>query len=880
MSETQPTHESATEPIWAPEELERFAHHARPQVRAWSLRRLALFAPAAAQAQAARCLCEPQPSVQAEALRVLEDAPCEGSYDALRASLEGGNLSGHLRARVEQLLLSEVQDPDALLRRLSAPTGSSDLRLWQALRGLAPDRCREPLLAATSAEMPRPDLLELLCGVAVPNDAALLLARASALGATDDQEVVLQALRAECDADDLTFEPEEGDLPAHLARLADDAPWWESVRTPLEALERAMHAERWTDALRAARELGAQLGAGPGGGPAALLRAIALSQELLRCVETSTESDRLAAELAYPLGVGLIRARRVCDALAAPTSTERLLSLRRRCSLPQRAWLDDELQRRWGLDAPQERALVLAALHSDLSLDVAPELHARASLLLALLPDANLAREVLDAITDEASENELDAALALLTSRPEALRAVAEARLGHTHVQADFALLSALAAQPFRWASRLVVERLDELLRSQPTCEILDACAELGDPSALSLLLCEWRPGEQPLAATLVFLATLGNREEELPDAIRREGEAHERKLEPSQHTALSFPTRELRTAPSWAADETFARARQPLPLDLRCNACGRTYTYEIKRLYLNPNLSDEPDRGIVLGQLIRCKRCGAEDDYELTTQAYGFTTLLLLQATRANAADAADDDDEGRVLLGSPQLWDGTPVRRPSQAAALLRTQAEARPHQALGWRRLGNLLLKFEELEAAESAFLRAVEVDATEAESPYALAGLLAQRRNAKEAMRWLNTAARRLPSSKTQGEARRALGQAIAHDLGHVIPQTEGPAGLTATWKQAVTEQKWVPASSSVDLRKLASWTALGEFLASPDTLSVSITGELPAPQDTLLARRLASPRTPEGTVVRTMPRVGRNDPCPCGSGKKYKKCCLA
>ena len=23
----------------------------------------------------------------------------------------------------------------------------------------------------------------------------------------------------------------------------------------------------------------------------------------------------------------------------------------------------------------------------------------------------------------------------------------------------------------------------------------------------------------------------------------------------------------------------------------------------------------------------------------------------------------------------------------------------------------------------------------------------------------------------------------------------------------------------------------------------------------------------------------MPKIGRNDPCPCGSGKKYKKCCL-
>jgi preprotein translocase subunit SecA len=24
--------------------------------------------------------------------------------------------------------------------------------------------------------------------------------------------------------------------------------------------------------------------------------------------------------------------------------------------------------------------------------------------------------------------------------------------------------------------------------------------------------------------------------------------------------------------------------------------------------------------------------------------------------------------------------------------------------------------------------------------------------------------------------------------------------------------------------------------------------------------------------------RNAPKVGRNDPCPCGSGKKYKKCC--
>ncbi|MBS0590031.1 MAG: SEC-C domain-containing protein, partial [Proteobacteria bacterium] len=27
----------------------------------------------------------------------------------------------------------------------------------------------------------------------------------------------------------------------------------------------------------------------------------------------------------------------------------------------------------------------------------------------------------------------------------------------------------------------------------------------------------------------------------------------------------------------------------------------------------------------------------------------------------------------------------------------------------------------------------------------------------------------------------------------------------------------------------------------------------------------------------GTIIREAPKVGRNDPCPCGSGKKYKQC---
>ena len=36
---------------------------------------------------------------------------------------------------------------------------------------------------------------------------------------------------------------------------------------------------------------------------------------------------------------------------------------------------------------------------------------------------------------------------------------------------------------------------------------------------------------------------------------------------------------------------------------------------------------------------------------------------------------------------------------------------------------------------------------------------------------------------------------------------------------------------------------------------------------------------AEPAAWSEPIINTGPKVGRNDPCPCGSGKKYKKCCL-
>ena len=38
-----------------------------------------------------------------------------------------------------------------------------------------------------------------------------------------------------------------------------------------------------------------------------------------------------------------------------------------------------------------------------------------------------------------------------------------------------------------------------------------------------------------------------------------------------------------------------------------------------------------------------------------------------------------------------------------------------------------------------------------------------------------------------------------------------------------------------------------------------------------------ADEAAAPPAAPQPMTRTQPKVGRNDPCPCGSGKKYKQC---
>ena len=45
------------------------------------------------------------------------------------------------------------------------------------------------------------------------------------------------------------------------------------------------------------------------------------------------------------------------------------------------------------------------------------------------------------------------------------------------------------------------------------------------------------------------------------------------------------------------------------------------------------------------------------------------------------------------------------------------------------------------------------------------------------------------------------------------------------------------------------------------------------------KDSILSSVPVPPMEKPKTIIRDKAKVGRNDSCPCGSGKKYKKCCL-
>lgn len=307
--------------------------------------------------------------------------------------------------------------------------------------------------------------------------------------------------------------------------------------------------------------------------------------------------------------------------------------------------------------------------------------------------------------------------------------------------------------------------------------------------------------------------------------------------------------------------------------LELRCTACGKKGKYSVGRIFIDPQRVATPDQegerledSVGFTGYFHCRQCGAGGPWEFTA-----TAKLQLMAL---VMEASWKPKQARVVFGRAQLFDGTVIRTATEGETHLRQLIEANPGDGFLWSRLGNLYDSADEVDRAFTAYTRAVELNPKDVESHYTL-GCYEMDKNHQPA-RAAEHFTQVLRHCRTAPPRQPGLAEDIVRDtldrLFKLHNQSKGaidflpmpeppPAGTREKEPRQVVVQE-------LDLSREVTWEALTQMY---------LTGRFPGVPGARRAPRLALPR-PVLPAQRTSERVGRNDPCPCGSGKKFKQCC--
>jgi len=323
-----------------------------------------------------------------------------------------------------------------------------------------------------------------------------------------------------------------------------------------------------------------------------------------------------------------------------------------------------------------------------------------------------------------------------------------------------------------------------------------------------------------------------------------------------------------------------------PIRLGFKCNGCGRKHSGDFDWICMSPidKPEDEDWDGKVLSRIVKCPKCGAVDDYSLDAKS---NIVIIAELLRKKM----NKTYRSRLVVAPLQLFDGTPVRRPSQAIAHLRRLVEEQPERAELHLRLGNGLERWGLSDEAVLSWERALELDPDMLEAAYSLADYYWDPdKDPIKGLNYLRDALSGFPKALGKRPELKELSIGLAKFLKRMLVNYEGPMALTAIWEAGFKLKKDpVVNMSAVDLRRLRNFDALADFLCRPGLRVVDLTPELPKDKPTNLERLLNGDESFQGGVlfenayapvepVRSPKKPGRNEPCPCGSGKKYKRCC--
>ncbi len=108
----------------------------------------------------------------------------------------------------------------------------------------------------------------------------------------------------------------------------------------------------------------------------------------------------------------------------------------------------------------------------------------------------------------------------------------------------------------------------------------------------------------------------------------------------------------------------------------------------------------------------------------------------------------------------------------------------------------------------------------------------------------------------------------------HALGNVI--------MCQMWEMQTKRKEMTPVSLAKEMRSLKSkdWVGSAPYRPSEEAGDGDADGDTYGAGDLDFFDEPDYPPSTVQTVRNEEPKIGRNDPCPCGSEKKYKKCCVA
>ena len=346
--------------------------------------------------------------------------------------------------------------------------------------------------------------------------------------------------------------------------------------------------------------------------------------------------------------------------------------------------------------------------------------------------------------------------------------------------------------------------------------------------------------------------------------------------------------------SPNVVPEDFMADSRKPLiNLDLKCRQCGENISDSFEWVCIDTQHDDVDEQwdGILVSHIIECPACGAVDDYTVSDRS----RLNLL--TQLGGPFFKRKKNE-RVIPYISVLHDGTQIHRPSQGIARLRQIVSENPGHAEAYRYLGNGCERWGLREEAIVAWEKALELDSEEIEAAYSLAThYLCEADDPLRCFIYTRKALANFPKALRQNPDLHYLARPLVDVLQNLLNVIADPVALMAGWSNGEMDEKPVVCMSSSDLRKVENFHLLAEFLVNPDLMVLDLTPDMPEEDDypTILERLLAGddsysmdinneiaflPPQPRPAKPRRAPiKIGRNEPCPCGSGKKYKNCCL-